>query len=175
MSWTPATSSTRAANSPGMHGLGEHRELTGLPRSPREGCDLVAKDLSGRLGFLSSSRSSPLSPFFRTFAQCLCADRGLAGVHFRKRKAASSAQFWCNLSPLDATPQPRLPSSVRSSKFRIPQLLYLPLLPKHRGCGDILPILELISRRHYQSISRWRRPFRRKLIHALSGQNPAQL
>src|SRR5260370_23836934 len=34
-----------------------------------------------------------------------------------------------------------LPSSVHTSKFRIPQLLYLPLLRKHAGCGGILPIL----------------------------------
>jgi hypothetical protein len=34
------------------------------------------------------------------------------------------------------------PFSVPSSKFRIPQVLYLPLLRKHRGCGGILPILE---------------------------------
>src|SRR5216684_6369533 len=33
-----------------------------------------------------------------------------------------------------------LPSSVRSSKLRIPQVHYLPLLRKHRGCGGILPI-----------------------------------
>src|SRR6267154_1786449 len=37
---------------------------------------------------------------------------------------------------------PNLPSSVHTSKFRIPQPLYLPLLRKHRGCGGILPILE---------------------------------
>jgi hypothetical protein len=36
-----------------------------------------------------------------------------------------------------------LPFSVYSSKFRIPQALCLPLLRKHRGCGGILPILEL--------------------------------
>jgi hypothetical protein len=35
-----------------------------------------------------------------------------------------------------------LPFSVHTSKFGIPQLLYLPLLRKHRGCGGILPILE---------------------------------
>ena len=35
-----------------------------------------------------------------------------------------------------------LPSSVRSSKFRIPQVLCLPLLRKCRGCGGTLPILE---------------------------------
>jgi hypothetical protein len=37
---------------------------------------------------------------------------------------------------------PYLPFSVHSSKFRIPQVFYLPLLRKHRGCGGILPILE---------------------------------
>jgi hypothetical protein len=34
-----------------------------------------------------------------------------------------------------------LPFSVHTSKFRIPQPLYLPLLRKHRGGGGILPIL----------------------------------
>ena len=38
---------------------------------------------------------------------------------------------------------PNLPSSVHTSKFRIPQPLCLPLLRKHRGCPGILPILEL--------------------------------
>jgi len=48
---------------------------------------------------------------------------------------------------------PNLPFSVHTSKFRIPQVLCLPLLcefcipvvlagRKHRGCGGILPILE---------------------------------
>src|SRR5882724_1640283 len=41
----------------------------------------------------------------------------------------------------------RLPFSVRTSKFRISQLLCLPLLRKHRGCGGILPISELFARR----------------------------
>ena len=40
----------------------------------------------------------------------------------------------------------RLPSSVRSSKFRILQSLCLQLLRKHRGCGGILPISALIAR-----------------------------
>ena len=45
--------------------------------------------------------------------------------------------------------------SVHSSKFRIPQLLCLPLLRKHRGCTSTIPILELFPRhsplitRHY--------------------------
>src|SRR5260370_28512280 len=36
---------------------------------------------------------------------------------------------------------PSLPSSVHSSKFRIPQVLHLQLLRKLPGCGGILPIL----------------------------------
>jgi hypothetical protein len=39
---------------------------------------------------------------------------------------------------------PGLPSSVHTSKFRIPQVLCLPLLRKYPGCGGILPILELV-------------------------------
>src|SRR6266403_5024158 len=34
--------------------------------------------------------------------------------------------------------------SVHTSKFRIPQVLCLPLLRKHPGCMGILPILELV-------------------------------
>src|SRR5713226_5746199 len=40
---------------------------------------------------------------------------------------------------------PSLPSSVHSSKFRIPQPLYLPLLRKHPVCIPRIPILELHS------------------------------
>ncbi len=40
----------------------------------------------------------------------------------------------------------RLPFSVHTSKFRMPQPLCLPLLRKHRGGGYILPILELAIR-----------------------------
>jgi hypothetical protein len=55
-----------------------------------------------------------------------------------------------HLSPIAL---PHLPSSVHSSKFRISQVLYLPLLRKHRGCGGILPILEQFSR-HSPPITR---------------------
>jgi len=44
----------------------------------------------------------------------------------------------CDSVPLWPT---RLPFSVHTSKFRIPQVLCLPLLRKHRGCGGILPVL----------------------------------
>ncbi len=39
----------------------------------------------------------------------------------------------------------RLPSSVHSSKFRIPQVLCLPLLRKLPGCIPTIPILELAT------------------------------
>jgi hypothetical protein len=38
--------------------------------------------------------------------------------------------------------QRSIPFSVHSSKFRIPQVLYLPLLRKHPGCTQTIPILE---------------------------------
>src|SRR5258706_15125026 len=41
---------------------------------------------------------------------------------------------------------PHLPSSVHSSKFRIPQTLYFPFLRKHWGCTGIFPILEFRPR-----------------------------
>src|SRR6266852_5036081 len=43
---------------------------------------------------------------------------------------------------------PNLPFSVHTSKFRIPQLLCLPLLRKLPGCGGILPILEPLLHCH---------------------------
>src|SRR5258708_1176385 len=43
---------------------------------------------------------------------------------------------------------PSLPSSVPSSKFRIPQVLHLQLLRKLPGCGGILPILEPLLHCH---------------------------
>ncbi len=42
-------------------------------------------------------------------------------------------------------PLPHIPSSVRSSKFRILQTLCLPLLRKLPGCIPTIPILELFS------------------------------
>src|SRR5216684_2847243 len=39
-----------------------------------------------------------------------------------------------------------LPSSVHSSKFRIPQFLYLPLLRKHRGWGGFFPFRNVATR-----------------------------
>src|SRR6266481_3226201 len=100
MSWTPATSiEPRAAHLSRMRILSKHRESTGLSRSHLEGSDPVGKD-SPRFAHLFSCRSTP---FFSTFAHRLRAERGDARAHSRKRKWALSAQFWCNLSPLDAT------------------------------------------------------------------------
>src|SRR5216684_8690135 len=43
---------------------------------------------------------------------------------------------------------PSLPSSVHTSKFRIPQVLHLQLLRKLPGCGGIVPILEPLLHCH---------------------------
>ncbi len=50
------------------------------------------------------------------------------------------------LSHSSLHPSTYLPSSVHTSKFRIPQLLCLPLLRKLPACGGILPISELATR-----------------------------
>src|SRR5260370_38104918 len=100
MSWTPATSVGPCAAHPSrIRVLSEHRESTDLCRSHLEGSDHVGKD-SSRFAHLFSCRSTP---FFSTFAHPLRAERGDARAHSRKRKWAHSEQFWCNLSPLDAT------------------------------------------------------------------------
>src|SRR5713101_3735078 len=93
MSWTPANSTgTRAAHPSRICVLSEHRESTVLSRSYRVGSYLVGEDSPGSVR-LFSRREIPLSPFFRNFARRLRKDR----------RDAYSAQFWCNLSPLDAT------------------------------------------------------------------------
>src|SRR5216683_632445 len=103
MSWTPATSiGPRAAYPSRMRILSAHRESTDLFRSYREGFDLVGKDPSPGYIRLFTCRSTP-RPFFSTFAHRLSKDRADARAHSRKRRWAFSAQFWCNLSSLDAT------------------------------------------------------------------------
>src|SRR6266478_3140789 len=110
MSWTPANSTgTRDAHPSRIRILSEHRESTDLFRSCREGFDLAGKDSSPRSGPLFSRRSTPLGPFFSTFAQPFACRTWRCEGHSLKRKWAHSAQFWCNLSPLDATlPSPLL-------------------------------------------------------------------
>jgi hypothetical protein len=99
MSWTPANSiGTRAAHPSRIRVLSEHRESTDPSQSQRNGP--VSSPRSVRL---FSRHSTPLSPFFSTFAHRLRVERGDARAHSRKWKWAYSAQFWCNLSPLDAT------------------------------------------------------------------------
>src|SRR5258708_476543 len=57
------------------------------------------------------------------------------GSHPSSQKRFS---FSCPAHPF----KPHLPSSVHSSKFRIPQPLCLPLLRKLPGCVPTIPILE---------------------------------
>ncbi len=104
MSWTPATSiRPRAAHLSRMPILSKHRESTDLFRCYCEGFDLAGKDPSPRYVRLLTCRSTPLSLFFSPFANRLRADRGDSRTLFCKRKCVHSAQFWRNVSPLDAT------------------------------------------------------------------------
>ena len=104
MSWTPATSmGTRAAYPSRMRILSEHRESTDLCRSYRVGSGLVGEDSSPGPVRRFSRRKIPLSPVSSNFAHRLGAHRADARAHSRKRKGACFAQFWCNLTPLDAT------------------------------------------------------------------------
>src|SRR5216683_2376852 len=103
MSWTSATSiGTCATHLSRMPSLSEHPRATDLPRSYPGASDPVGKD-SPRFAYFFSCRSTPLTPFFTVFAHPLRPDRGDARTHSRNWKWAYSAQFWCNLSPLDAT------------------------------------------------------------------------
>src|SRR5260370_37244903 len=104
MNWTSATSiGPRPAHPSRMRVLSGHRESTDLSRSPLEGSDLVGEDSSPGSVRLFSHRKIPLSPFSSNFAHRLRKDRGDSGLHSRMRKWAYSAQFWCNVTPLDAT------------------------------------------------------------------------
>jgi len=40
-------------------------------------------------------------------------------------------------------------SPYKSSKFRVPQVLHLPLLQKHRGCGVFFPFWDMPTRRRF--------------------------
>src|SRR5712664_2176125 len=102
MSWMPAAS-TRAAHTPRMPVPSEHREWTDLFRSYRVGSDFVGEQSSPGSARLSCRRKIPLSPFSNNFAHRLGAHSADARAHSRKRKRAYFAQFWCNLTPLDAT------------------------------------------------------------------------
>jgi hypothetical protein len=103
MNWTPVTSfGSHAAQSSRMRFLRKHPESTDLSRSYRVGSGLVRENSSRGSVRLFSRCKISLSPLPAT-SRTVRADREEAGGHFRKRKWAYSAQFWCNLSPLDAT------------------------------------------------------------------------
>ena len=109
MNWTPATSiGSHAAHPSKMRVLTEHRDSTDPSQFHEEGSDLIGEDSSRGSLRPFSCRSTPPGPFFSAFAHPLRADREDAGSHSRKRECAYSAQFLCNLNPLDAT----LPSSL---------------------------------------------------------------
>ena len=57
-----------------------------------------------------------------------------------------------------------LPSSVPSSKFRIPQLLCLPLLRKHPGCVPTIPEMELSTQHLPRSLKFFLFKFLRTLL-----------
>ncbi len=103
MSWTPATSiDPRAAYPSTMRILSVHRESTGLCRSHPEASDPVGKD-SPRFVHLFILPLDSSESLLQPLANRLRTDRGDARAHSRQRKWAYSAQFWCNVSPLDAT------------------------------------------------------------------------
>src|SRR5713101_1616515 len=148
MSWTPATSiGPRAAHPSRIRVLSKHRESTGLSRSHLEGSDPVGKD-SPRFAHLFSCHSTP---FFSTFAHRLRAERGYARAHSRKRKWAHSAQFWCNLSPLDATLLDPLVCVADKGLARYLSPVDATLTKKTGGGGSILTSLPYLLFDHHSS------------------------
>jgi hypothetical protein len=110
-----------------------------IPLSPLE-CALPDKH---RVLPVFSRKRSPLSPLECALASHLVTthSKGVAenANSFRMRTYKKHGGV-PNFPP---PALPCLPSSVHSSKLRIPQVLYLPLLRKQRGCGGIFSILEL--------------------------------
>jgi len=114
MSWTPANSIGPCAERPHrMRGRAtngicesrpgqEHRQSTALSRSQPQGCSLVGKG-SPRFSHPFSCQPTPLSSCLNASVPRLRAHRGEATADFCSQKWANSAQFWCNVSPLDAT------------------------------------------------------------------------
>src|SRR5712664_1447952 len=189
MSWMPAASiRTRAAHTSRVPVPSEHREWTNLSRSYRVGSDFVGEQSSPGSVRLSCRRKIPLSPFSNNFAHRLGVHSADARSHSRKRKWACFAQFWCNLSPLDATLLSPLPCVASKGLAWHLSSLDATLTKKHRGRGSrtsqaltnppwaYTSILTSLPRYLLTSAPLLRRhPFRRKLNHAVAGQNPAQL
>src|SRR6266849_1572499 len=74
------------------------------------------------------------------------------GINTYEKQGEGSPLWLTNCSKIVSARKvrwnPSLPSSVHSSKFRIPQVLHLQLLRKLPGCGGILPILEPLLHCH---------------------------
>src|SRR6267143_6245547 len=169
MNWTSATSiGPRPAHPSRMRVLSKHCESTDLSRSPLEGSDLLGKNSSPRPGHLFSSYTIPLSLYCSEFAHCLRADRGHAGVHFLNRKPAYSVQFLCCISPF------RINICKSVSKQRTSTPFRMNTYEKTRGGG---PHTYLLFYHHCHRLcpARRRRPFGRKLNHAVSLQSPPDL
>src|SRR5712664_506962 len=189
MSWMPAASiRTRAAHTSRMPVPSEHREWTNLSRSYRVGSDLVGEKSSPGSVRLSSRRKIPVSPFSSNFAHRLGAHRADARAHSRHRKWAYFAQFWCNLSPLDATLLSPLLCVAFKGLAQDLSSLDATLTKNIGGWGSrtsqalshpawgYSSILTSLPRYLLTSVHLLRRhPFGRKLNHAVAGQNPAQL
>ena len=133
MSWTPANSiGTRAAHPSRIRVLSVHRESTDLPLFYREGSDLVGKDSFPGFACLFICCSTPLSPFFSTFAHRLSKDRPDARAHFRRWKWAYSAQFLCSISPF------RINTCKSVSKQRTSTTFRMNTYEKTRGVGGLI-------------------------------------
>ncbi len=186
MSWMPAASiRTRAAHTSRMPATSEHREWTDLSRSYRVGSGFVGEDSSPGSFRLFSRRKVPLRLSCSNFAHRLRVDRGEARTVSCKRKCAYSAQFWCNVSPLDATLLRPLLCVASKGLARYLSSLDATLTKNIGGWGSqtalssFIPLgvgvlfnpyfpLPLTSAQLLR-----RHPFRRKLNHAVAGQNPA--
>ncbi len=179
---------TRTAHTSRMPVTSEHREWTNLSRSYRVGSDFVGEESSPGSVRLSSRRKIPLSPFSSNFAHRFGVHSADARAHSRKRKWAYFAQFWCNPSPLDATLLSPLLCVASKGLARYLSSLDATLTKNIGGWGSqpsqalshpgwgyssILTSLPryLVTLTSAQLLRR--HPFRRKLNHAVAGQNPA--
>jgi hypothetical protein len=178
MNWTPVTSiRTRAAHPStirvratsavcGSRPGREHRESADLSRSYRVGSYLAGEHSSPGSVRLFSRRKVPLRPFSSNFAHRFRKhrkDRGDAGVHSRMRKWAYSAQFWCNISPFRINTCKSVSKQRTSTSFRMNTYEKTP-----GGWGPHPYVLFYHHYCHRLCPARRRRPFRRKLNHAVA-------
>ena len=123
---------------------------TSARRPHRTVCPPAARYFSSPLQEHSArSLFKYLTPFLSHSCALFCTHQKLNPFLFKRLRTLCPKTPGVGVPPLLLTSS--FPSSVHSSKFRIPQVLYLPLLRKLPGCVPTIPILELMVSVHSEN------------------------